>query len=487
MKKSCFFAVLGWILAAFCSCSEKYGEGPVNFSVWYDYDGDRLPDFDTLGQPDATGAMLEFDIESVPEFATDRYAALVTSELTVDKEGEFRFYMYADDGARLCVDGECVCEINAAVWPRELVTVRLTAGRHSIRVEHFDRSGKERLRMSIGRTGELVHTYGSNDAPAKDIPDYVMDEAAVSYERFEAWKGDDEVVVFPILTDIHSHERYSYQHIGYAVKTDELFHYDFMVCLGDIGLNVGPSNVSRQYVEDVIAFTRAEMDRYKGVFLYAAGNHDWDDGQGGVHTDQFLSDTFQKPALEYADGNLHLVPGKVYCYYDVPQKNVRVVLLNSEGSRTQAPAYYLFDDEQMEWFKDLLDNTSPDTAVIVMSHYMPHPIGRWHNTPEAVTLASNERLMSVLSDYGTRRSIVGLFCGDSHVNTIVTEGGINYYITQGLGGVAVRDMMDGTTHEFFDYRGQTCCDVIAVKPALRQVRSFRIGAGGAAYDCDFVY
>lgn len=476
-----------WILTAFCSCSDKYGEGRVNFSVWYDYDGDTLPVFDTLGQPDVTGVMPELDIESVPEFAADRYAALVTSELTVDKKGEYRFYLYADDVARLCVDGECICEINAAVKSKKMVSVNLTAGRHSIRVEYFDRSGRERLRLSIGRGDALVHPFGSNDAPAKDVPDYVMAEAAETYARFEAWKGDDEVVVFPILTDIHSHERYSYQHIGYAVKTDEIFHYDFMACLGDIGLNVGPSNVSGQYVEDVIRFTRAEMDKYRGVFLYAAGNHDWDDGQGGVQTAQFLSDVFQKPALEYADGNLHLVPGEVYCYYDIPDKNVRVIILNSEGSRTLAPAYYLFDDRQMEWFTGLLDETDPQTSVIVMSHYMPHPIGRWHNTPEAVTKASNERLMSILSDYRTRRNIVGLFCGDSHVNALVVEDGVNYYITQGLGGVAVRDMMDGTVHEFFDYRRQICCDVIAVKPALGQGRSFRIGAGGAAYDCDFVY
>lgn len=487
MKKSCFFAVLFWILAAFCSCSEKYGEGRVNYSIWYDYDGGTLPDFDTLGQPDATGAMLEFDIEAMPEFAADGYAALVTSELTVDREGEYRFYLYADDEAGLYVDGRCVCEVDAAVNPKKVVKVNLAAGRHDIRVEHFDRSGGECLRLSIGRGDDLVHPFGSNDAPAEDVPDYVVAEAAETYARFEAWKGDDEVVVFPILTDIHSHERYSYQHIGYAAKADELFHYDFMACLGDIGLNVGPSNVSAQYAEDVIRFTRAEMDKYRGVFLYAAGNHDWDDGQGGVRTAQYLSDVFQKPALEYADGNLHLVPGEVYCYYDIPDKNVRVIILNSEGSRTLAPAYYLFDDRQMEWFTGLLDETDPQTSVIVMSHYMPHPIGRWHNTPDAVTKASNERLMSILSDYRTRRSIVGLFCGDSHVNTLVVEDGVNYYITQGLGGVAVRDMMDGTVHEFFDYRGQTCCDVIAVKPALRQGRSFRIGAGGAAYDCDFVY
>ena len=54
--------------------------------------------------------------------------------------------------------------------------------------------------------------------PMEEHPSFVMVQAAEAFERYQAWKGDDETVVFPILTDLHSHDIYTYQHIGYIAK-----------------------------------------------------------------------------------------------------------------------------------------------------------------------------------------------------------------------------------------------------------------------------
>ena len=52
----------------------------------------------------------------------------------------------------------------------------------------------------------------------------------------------------------------------------------------------------------------------------------------------------------------------------------------------------------------------------------------------------------------------------------------------------VPDLMLPTNHPaFFDYKNTLCIDVVAVKPAKREVHTFRIGAGGAEYDCVFSY
>lgn len=269
--------------------------------------------------------------------------------------------------------------------------------------------------------------------------------------------------------------------------TDKLFHYDFMTCLGDIGLNVGPGHCSRKYSEKVVRFTLSEMEKYDGVFLYSVGNHDWDAGEGEFYSNAFYSENFQRRAAKYAEENFHFVEDRAYYYYDIPDKDMRVVILNSESSGTQAPAYYLFDDQQLQWLCSVMDETAPSTAVVVMSHYMPHPIGRWHNEPAPITKASNEKLMSVLAQYKTSRNIVGLFCGDSHFNVCVKQDGVNYYVSQGYGGVRRKDMMDGTRYARFDYKKSMCCDVISIKPAKHEVRSFRIGAGGQEFDSGFSY
>jgi hypothetical protein len=48
-------------------------------------------------------------------------------------------------------------------------------------------------------------------------------------------------------------------------------------------------------------------------------------------------------------------------------------------------------------------------------------------------------------------------------------------------------MVPGQMHAFFDYRETLCIDVVAVKPAKREVHTFRIGAGGADFDTCFPY
>ena len=185
------------------------------------------------------------------------------------------------------------------------------------------------------------------------------------------------------------------------------------------------------------------------------------------------------------------MPGKTWGWYDVPGKDIRIILLNSTGTRTLGDSYYLFDEPQQEWLKGLLADTPKDKTVLVMAHYMPHPMGRWNmvsSVNQTHTLENNIRLMAVLSDFvhdgGT---LAGMLCGDSHANCHVDYNDVDYYITQGYGWVSPDLMIEGTTHAFFDYRQMMCVDVIAVKPEKREVHTFRIGAGGADYDYKWTY
>lgn len=347
---------------------------------------------------------------------------------------------------------------------------------------------------------------GSGMLQAQTLPDFVMPQAQETFMRYINWKSGEETLIFPILTDIHSGwgaaRNETYKHVGYMAATDRLFGYDFMACFGDIGLNGGEAHKTVEAADDLVMKTKEQMGLFPGLWIYAAGNHDWDGGGKRHNTSTYLSDVFQKPSERYGKGNLHIVEGKVYGYYDIPEKNVRVVFLNSEGTETQGENYYTFDNEQLEWFTGILKSTKAGTDILTVCHYMPHPIGRWTSVKDAKR-PTCEILCHLLADFANRRKggelgvkwnfkgckgrLVGLFCGDTHCNQHVCDDGVNYYITQGLGMVDPKEMLPGQTYAKYNPKESLCCDVIAIKLKSKQVHTFRVGAGGKDYDLEFSY
>ncbi len=341
---------------------------------------------------------------------------------------------------------------------------------------------------------------------AREIPEFVMEQARETYQRYIEWKDGEETIIFPIATDIHSHgadmDRVTYPHIGYMVETDRLFGYDFMANLGDFGLNIGTPHNSIQASNDIIYRVKEEMGRFPGVFLYTAGNHDWDGGEERHLSSRYLSDALQKPSLRYAHGNLHIVENTCYGYYDIPEKNVRVFFLNSEGSETLGENYYTFDKPQLDWLVGMLNDTPKDMDIVTMCHYMPHPIGRWVSVKDAVR-PTCEILDHLLAAFVNRQKggeldvewdfrkaggrLVGLFCGDTHANIHLCEYGVNYFISQGMGWPGCTELLEGQRQADYNYHFSLCFDIIAIKLKSKEVHTFRVGAGGKDYDYSFKY
>ena len=487
-------AALGTLLAGAC-CGEQ--EPVVHYQLWYNWPERYLPDFSTLGAPDLTGVKKNLDLEELPDSA-NHFAVLFETDLRVKKAEEYSFKLCTDDGSRFYVDGELLLENDGAHGPiLKEVSLPLAKGTHKLLIEFFDYDKGQTLDFLYSTPTILwrplnTHILEEEDALTSDDR-FVMPQIEEAYARFAEWKGEDEVLCYPILTDIHTAGRFSYKHIGYAAKAAPLFGFDFMALLGDIGLNSYPATLDSVYAASVVRNTLEQMNQYDGIWLYAPGNHDWDAGKGkeNYFTEEEISATFQKPWQEKAGEAYRLVPGKTWGWYDVPGKDIRIILLNSTGTRTLGDSYYLFDEPQQEWLKGLLADTPKDKTVLVMAHYMPHPMGRWNmvsSVNQTHTLENNIRLMAVLSDFvhdgGT---LAGMLCGDSHANCHVDYNDVDYYITQGYGWVSPDLMIEGTTHAFFDYRQMMCVDVIAVKPEKREVHTFRIGAGGADYDYKWTY
>ncbi|MBR4755885.1 MAG: hypothetical protein IK076_02990 [Bacteroidales bacterium] len=488
------FRKIVFILAAslaFAAC--KSGKDPVvNYKLYLDWPERQLPDFSKLGDPDMIGVKNNFDLVAIDE-TLNHYAAEFETTLKVKSEEDYTFKISSDDGTRFYIDGELLIDNDGAHGPiTKTATKRLSKGRHDLRLEYFDNDKGQSVNFLYMTPTipwrELNDHLLADEDRETDKTAFVKPQIDEAFKRFSQWKGDDEVVVWPIVTDVHTSGRFTYKHIGHAVTAAKSFGADFMANLGDIGLNAYPATENSAYAREILDNTRAQMDKYDGVWLYAPGNHDWDAGEGKFFTDDDLSGFFQKPWQERAGENLHLVPGKTYGWYDVPGKGLRVIFLNSQGTGTQGGSYYIFDEVQLEWLQDLLDSTPVDLPVVVMAHYMPHPIGRWTNVAtKDDTMESNRRIMGILADFDKKGTLVGMFCGDSHANAHAEEDGVNYFISQGYGWVVPDLMVPDTKHAFYDYRTNLCIDVVAVKPSRREVRTFRIGAGGEEYDSTFTY
>ncbi|MBR4339810.1 MAG: hypothetical protein IKP89_04230 [Bacteroidales bacterium] len=477
-------------------------QAQVRYNIFLNYHGMALPDFTTLGEPDRTGTNSCFDLEGIPEENSDYYALLLEYDMQVKKADTYTFRLCSDDGSRLYIDGKRLLDIDSTHGPiSKEVSLLLDKGTHLVKVEYFEHWKSQTLNLSYrnSSTGGFI-TVGEN--PTTSQPRFVKRQAKETARRMKAWIGKDEVVVFPLITDVHTTNRETYRHIGYIVGLDNMFHYDFMANLGDIGLNVEPAHSSAEIADMILQNTLTEMAKYKGVFLYAPGNHDYDGGAERHLSSARLCELFQQPSLQYADGNLHLTGHNCWSYYDLPEKRLRIITLNSQNSETQGDYYYTYGEAQLAWLMGLLLQTPDSTGVVILSHYMPHPVGQWPSVKSRCD-PTIEGLMRMLESYvyktsggtaglqwdftGAKGQLVGLLTGDSHINSYIQLNGVNYFVSQGYGKMENTQLEPGQRRAWFNSRESLCCDIVVIKPATGEVHTFRLGAGGAAMDYLFKY
>ena len=487
MIKKIVIALSAAVMLAACS-----QQPVVNYKVWYGWPERYLPDFSALGEPDVQGKKINLDLVDILDTA-NHFAVLFETTFKVEKEEPFTFKVSSDDGTRLYIDGELLIDNDGAHGPiLKKAEKILSKGAHPLRLEFFDCDKGQSLSFTYFTPTIAEREFNTSVMEREDrLSDnhkFVKPQIKEALARFLEWKGADETFVFPVLTDEHTAGRFTYKHIGFGASVAEAFGADFMANLGDIGLNAYPATVDPEYAANVIRHTREQMDKYDGLWLYTPGNHDWDAGDGTLLSEEFLSATFQKPYEDRAGGNLHIVPGRTYGYCDFPGKHMRVIFLNSQTTGTSGEYYYYYGDEQLGWLKTVLEQTPADMTVTVLSHLMPHPLGVWADTkPSASRVQTCDALMQILSDYAEGHSLTGMVCGDTHVNFALEYNGVNYYVSQGYGWVSPDLLVPGQTHEYFDYKKTLCIDVVAIKPAKREVHTFRVGAGGADYDYTFTY
>ncbi|AXQ28043.1 LysM peptidoglycan-binding domain-containing protein [Solimonas sp. K1W22B-7] len=135
-------------------------------------DWTRPVDFNWTGAPtDSAGA-------PIAGIDADSFSARMSGELQVDVPGNYNFYMAADAGYRLYIDGKLVVgEWNEQPWALDTAweQINLTAGRHRFVLEYFDVAGSARLALSWEGPG----MSSAQNIPASQFFQSTLEEVSI--------------------------------------------------------------------------------------------------------------------------------------------------------------------------------------------------------------------------------------------------------------------------------------------------------------------
>jgi hexosaminidase len=104
----------------------------------------RLPNLDGF-TPVKTGRVFDISFEPAGQ-REDNFALLFKGFLEIERPGDYKFSVVADDGALLMIDGKEIVRHDGLFWILELSgEIRLEAGKHPIQITYFQKSGDRRL------------------------------------------------------------------------------------------------------------------------------------------------------------------------------------------------------------------------------------------------------------------------------------------------------------------------------------------------------
>lgn len=379
------------------------------------------------------------------------------------------------------------------------------------------RSMSKAALLSLALTTAAIMAQSTPAPPSTAIPDFAVpawvdQQISEAKARFDAWRGDDELVVFPLVTDIHAARplfsnppdfRDTKYHVLFAQRAALAFNADFFAELGDIGFD---RDLKWQPSKKADAELRLESQRnlfkdFPLPVLFCMGNHDNGSAYGGFYSELRLTEQeygamfngmIKKKGVPLVTG-----PGEDYGYYDVPGKNCRVFFLNSSDGNG-------FSLTQVQFLADNL-RLPPGTCAVVLQHRCLHPsIGKWRGSRPGC-FKNGELAIKILAAFragekgeaegvewdftGNRDcSLAASISGDSHFNNQALYHGIHFIITQGYGTVSAKNLPDNVDYVTPVDRSKTMLvDMVAIKPAKREMMIFRIGAGGPERDRAFSF
>ena len=317
----------------------------------------------------------------------------------------------------------------------------------------------------------------------------IMDGIAAGIRDFQAWKQQDPCVVFPIITDLHSNltesdprncqKRIAFKHLELLFQAADAAQADFAADLGDEGFEV-PLKTEEEGSR-LLAYMNSVCSRKAVPFIHCIGNHDLFSGRlDGAFWGGWLAGINEgKPGFGVErDGG--------YGCFDIPGKECRVLFLNTSDHPNRSG----FSEKQLTYLRERLMSLPSGYTAIILTHICPLNSARWHNYPVQDTVFRFPELNSLLSEFvRSGGKLAGVFSGDSHFDYFDSLDGVNYFVTQGCGGIGPNELPPQARVyqqyseqmgrcDTFDSTEYCLIDLAAIKTEKREVRIFRLGAGG---------
>lgn len=235
-------------------------------------------------------------------------------------------------------------------------------------------------KYKVAEMGEAVTALPSEDTiNQSDIPSYVKAEALAVAAKVRAVQNANTLTFF-VISDPH---HCASQSDGCAAQTNKsnlhammgakILAYaldaDFSVCNGDFTFGNTATTVD-QLKEQVGEIKSWFSEAFRGLpQFFTVGNHDTGEYNVLVGAEYCMREIMgASDATEFGSENI----GKPY-YYDLTDKKVRVICLNTcEGEMTGAS--YTISDGQLEWFANTLKDVGGKSdasawGIIVIGHY----------------------------------------------------------------------------------------------------------------------
>ena len=354
---------------------------------------------------------------------------------------------------------------------------------------------------------------------------FVEESAKEAFMRFCDWYPEKEKFVFPIITDTHMcfGEKRGYPFVYSSEILNDLFRFDFIAHLGDIGYDMAydeSNNMQDERMKFMVDFISKCYGKSASPFLFAKGNHECYFKNNG-YSQAIIKNAFQvSENRKYK--SMHLVDGKMYGYYDFDNRKTRVIFLDANDVRDINDRSYTngWSKIELEWLRDILTTTPYEYNVILISHKIPHwkanikinESGEWRDPTESdfetFDAEGHEILLSMLKAYKAKSSgtatsyidaknetvsfdfsnsngeLIGIFGGHVHFDAEIKEDNVLMVTTQGTGYLESEKVPSWGVNSGVE---PTCVDIVAVCFSERKIKIFRVGAGGSQRDREISY
>ena len=378
---------------------------------------------------------------------------------------------------------------------------------------------QEQLKQSIYSNAERITNIEDNTIK---IPANIKEEIGTTFRRFSSWNAGKDKIVFPVFTDIHAGFTFNkIKQLENLIDNFNQFGFDFYANLGDVGIDVAYTNGGLDASYKLLNYISDVSNTANAPVLFANGNHETIVKELPTRVrKEYLNKPQERKwkGLKYADG------GNNGTYFN-EEKDLKVIILDNyaRADTDNNPSYLTYegiDKEQLSWFINELTKAKDIENIIVLEHCFPNYKGNWRSEKEEggqtiyedpaanddycpsrasirnTIIAFNKRQIGTDSVYNdvsydfsnATGTICGLFSGHSHFDVHHQEDGLLLVCHQSMGDLDLeKNMPSWGIHSEFDKLTNTLIDVVSICPSTRQIKIFRVGAGGQERDREFSY